>query len=77
MTLNRCEFTLDQDKVCNKKTRLGLSYCNYCKKHYCPLHHQLELHKCTNLHDIKKQGKELLEKKLLSGKADFRKLQKI
>jgi predicted nucleic acid binding AN1-type Zn finger protein len=77
MSLNRCEFVLDKDKVCNKKTRLGLSYCNYCEKHYCSFHYQLELHNCSILDDMKKQGKDLLEKRLLSGKADFRKLQKI
>ena len=77
MPLNRCEFTLFEDKVCNKKTRLGLSYCDYCGKHYCVSHYQLELHNCTNLTDMKKQGKDLLEKRLLSGKAEFRKLQKI
>lgn len=77
MPLNRCEFTLDNDKVCNKKTRLGLSYCKYCEKHYCVLHYQLELHKCINLNIVKKQNKDLLEKRLLSGKSEFIKLQKI
>ena len=51
--------------------------CNYCNKHYCVLHYQLEFHNCTNLHIMKKQNKDLLEKTLLSGKSEFIKLQKI
>ena len=77
MSLNRCEFTLLEDKVCNKKTRLGLSYCRYCEKHYCALHYQLELHNCIKLTDVKKQSKDLLKKRLLSGKVEFKKIQKI
>ena len=75
--MNRCEFTPEENKCCNKKTRLGLSFCNYCEKHYCVLHYQIELHNCTNLHIMKKKNKDLLEKTLLSGKSEFIKLEKI
>ena len=45
---NKCKFRIE-DGFCDKKTRLGLSYCNYCEKHYCALHYQLETHNCPNL----------------------------
>jgi len=75
--MNKCEFLLEEDKSCNKKTRMCLSYCNYCEKHYCVLHYQIELHNCTNLDMMKKKHKDLLEKTLLSAKSEFSKLEKI
>ena len=45
---NKCKFKME-DGFCDKKTRLGVSYCNYCEKQYCTLHYQLETHNCPFL----------------------------
>ena len=54
------------------KTRLGISYCNYCALHY-----QLETHDCPNLHLKKEQYRENLKRTLFSSKSEGTKIIKI
>ena len=73
---NKCKFKME-DGFCDKKTRLGFSYCNYCKKHYCAIHYQLETHNCPNLTLKKEQCREQLKRTLLSSKPEANKIIKI
>lgn len=73
---NKCKFKME-DGFCDKKTRLGVSYCNYCEKHYCTLHYQLETHNCPNLHLKKEQCRENLKRTLISSKSECTKIIKI
>lgn len=73
---NKCKFIIENG-FCNKKTRLGFSYCNYCEKHYCALHYHLETHNCPNLNIKKEQCREQLKKTLVSSKTEANKIIKI
>tara|TARA_B100001027_G_C16235231_1_gene316666 strand:+ start:622 stop:918 length:297 start_codon:yes stop_codon:yes gene_type:complete len=61
---------------CKKKIHLICFDCT-CNKSFCLDHRFPEIHRCSEILNIKKNEKEILNKKLLEQESSFKKIQKI